>query len=114
MQAFLQKSILLTLLFTGHLVMAQVKFSATVSSAQISKNEFVQLRLLVENAKEVQQITPPDLKNFILVSGPSQESGMTSINGEVKQYIALNYILKPKSAGNFTIPPAYAKADGKE
>ena len=114
MQAFLQKSILLTLLFTGHLVMAQVKFSATVSSAQISKNEFVQLRLLVENVKEVQQITPPDLKNFILVSGPSQESGMTSINGEVKQYIALNYILKPKSTGNFTIPPAYAKADGKE
>ena len=114
MHAFLQRFFLTALLFTGHFAMAQVKFSATVSSPQISKNEFVQLRLTVENAKEVQQITPPDLKNFILISGPNQESGMTSINGDVKQYIALTYMLKPKRPGNFTIPSANAKADGKE
>ena len=53
MHAFLQRFFLTALLFTGHFAMAQVKFSATVSSPQISKNEFVQLRLTVENAKEV-------------------------------------------------------------
>jgi BatD DUF11 like domain len=114
MQAFLQKLILLLLIITGHFAMAQVKFSATVSAPQIAKNEFVQLRLTVENGKEVQQITPPDFKNFTVVSGPNQESGMTMINGDVKQYISLNYILKPKGPGNFTIAAATAKADGKE
>ncbi|MEY2918685.1 MAG: hypothetical protein RIS73_2399, partial [Bacteroidota bacterium] len=94
--------------------MAQIKFFASVSSAKISKNEFIQLRLTVENAKQVQQITPPDFKNFIIVSGPNQESGMTMVNADVKQYISLSYILKPKSAGNFTIASATAKADGKE
>jgi BatD DUF11 like domain len=114
MPTFLQKTILLFLLITSHTAMAQVKFSATVSAPQIAKNEFVQLRLTVENGKEVQQITPPDFKNFIVVSGPNQESGMTMINGDVKQYISLNYILKPKAPGNFTIAAATAKADGKE
>jgi BatD DUF11 like domain len=113
MQAFLQKTILLFLILTSHVAMAQVKFSATVSASQIAKNEFVQLRLTVENGKEVQQITPPDFKNFTVVSGPNQESGMTMINGDVKQYISLNYILKPKGPGNFTIAAATAKADGK-
>ena len=83
MHVFLQRFFLTALLFAGHIAMAQVKFSSTVSSPQISKNELVQLRLVVENAKEVQQITTPEFKNFILVSGPNQESGMTSINGDV-------------------------------
>jgi BatD DUF11 like domain len=113
MPTFLQKTILLFLILTSHVAMAQVKFSATVSASQIAKNEFVQLRLTVENGKEVQQITPPDFKNFTVVSGPNQESGMTMINGDVKQYISLNYILKPKGPGNFTIAAATAKADGK-
>lgn len=114
MQALLQKFILLFLLTMGQFAMAQVKFSATVSAPQISKNEFVQLRLVVENASEVQQISPPVLKNFLLVSGPNQESGMTSVNGDVKRYIALSYILKPKGPGTFNIPAAKAVADGKE
>jgi BatD DUF11 like domain len=113
MQASLQKIFLLFLIVTGHCLMAQVKFSATVSASQIAKNEFVQLRLTVENGKDVQQITPPDFKNFTVVSGPNQESGMTMINGDVKQYISLNYILKPKGPGNFSIAAATAKADGK-
>ncbi len=114
MPTLLQKTILFFLLVTCHTALAQVKFSAKASASQIAKNEFVQLRLTVENGKKVQQITPPDFKNFMVVSGPNQESGMTIINGDVKQYISLNYILKPKGPGNFTITAATAKVDGKE
>lgn len=114
MQSFLQKITLLFLFTGGRFAMAQLKFSASVSSPQISKNEFVQLKLTVENAKQVERINPPQFKNFTVVSGPNQESGMTMINGAVKQFIAINYILKPKSPGNFTIAAATAKADGKD
>lgn len=37
---------------------------------------------------------------------------MTMINGAVKKYIALNFVLKPKAVGNFIIRGALAKADG--
>lgn len=95
-------------------VYAQVKFTASFSAQQISKNEMVQLRLEVANARVVEQITPSAMPGFTVVSGPSQESGMTSVNGVVKQYVALSYILKPKAPGNYTIPAATAKADGNE
>ena len=111
MQPFLQKIIVLLFLLTGYFANAQIKFSASLTPAEIGKNEYTQLKLMVENANEVQQIVPPNLSNFIIISGPNQESGMTMINGAVKKYIALSFILKPKSTGTFTIMPAQAKAD---
>jgi hypothetical protein len=112
MQSFLQKIFFLLILLAGYATKAQVKFSASISPAEIGKDEYTQLKLMVENAAEVQQIIPPNLKNFIIVSGPNQESGMTMINGSVKKYIALNFVLKPKAVGNFIIRGALAKADG--
>ena len=93
---------------------AQVKFSASVTPDHIGKDEYAQLRLVVENAKDVQKILPPALNNFTIISGPNQESGMSMINGDVKKYIAVSFIIQPKSTGEFTIPSAHAQADGKE
>ena len=97
----------------GYSVMAQVKFTAKISPAVIGKDETAELKLLVENAGEVQQINPPVLDKFIIVSGPNQESGMESINGNTTQYTGITFILKPKSKGDFTIPSTTASADGK-
>lgn len=114
MEAGLQKILLLFLLFCGLITKAQVRFTASISPSEIGKNEYAQLKLMVENARDVQAIDPPLLRNFTIVSGPNQESGMSSVNGNVKRYIALNFILRPKSVGNFSIPPATAKADGAD
>ena len=114
MRSSLQKITFLFFLLTGYLAEAQVKFSASISPAQIGKNEFAQLKLTVENAGEVQQIKPPSLKDFIVISGPNQESGMSMVNGNVKRYIALSYVLKPKGVGNFSIPPVSATVDGTD
>jgi hypothetical protein len=111
MKQVLQKFIALLFLLTGYCANAQVKFSASISPAEIGKDEYAQLKLMVENANEVQQIVPPNLKDFIIISGPNHESGMTMSNGVVKKYIALSFILKPKATGNFTIPGTMAKAD---
>jgi hypothetical protein len=111
MQPFLRVIILLVFLQSVYFANAQVKFSASISPAEIGRDEYAQLKLMVENANEVQQIVPPNLRDFIIISGPNQENGMTMINGVVKKYIALSFILKPKSTGNFIILPAKAKAD---
>jgi BatD DUF11 like domain len=106
---------ILLLLFTGlyHSVTAQVKFTAKISPATIGKDETAELKLLVENAGDVQNILPPSLDKFIIISGPNQESGMESINGNTTQYSGITFILKPKGKGDFTIAPATASADGK-
>jgi len=92
---------------------AQVKFSAVCPNKQIGKNEYLQVQYIVENASNVEQIAPPSFKNFSIVSGPNQQSGMSNINGNVSQFIALEYILKPQRIGNFTFDPGTAVVDGK-
>ncbi|MBL0357683.1 MAG: protein BatD [Chitinophagaceae bacterium] len=90
-----------------------MKFSATINPGTIGKDEVAELKLMVENAGSVEQITPPSLNNFIVISGPNQESGMDMINGTTRQYIGITYLLKPKAKGDFIIGTASAKADGK-
>jgi hypothetical protein len=69
---------------------------------------------MVEIASNVVGIVPPSFRNFSIVSGPNQQSGMSDINGNVNRYVSISYYLKPESTGNFTIGVATAKADGKE
>lgn len=115
MNLFLQKILLTSLLL---LLMvypyAQVNISMSVSPSQIHKNEFTTLKISIENSNEVQQVTPPSFKDFIVLSGPNQESGMSSVNGNVKKYTALSFILKPKRPGKFSINAATVKIGGKE
>lgn len=111
MQQGLQKIIVLFFLLAGYCTYAQVKFTASLTPREIGRDAYAQLKLVVENANEVQQIVPPSLKDFIIISGPNQESGMTMVNGVVKKYIALSFILKPRATGNYTIGSALAKAD---
>lgn len=111
MKTGLQKIMLLLFMIAGYATHAQVRFVATLTPPVIGKDEYTQLKLSVENVNEVRQLSPPDLRNFIIVSGPIQQSGMTDDNGEVKNYFAITFILKPKAAGNFTIGPARASTD---
>ena len=93
---------------------AQVKFTAVASNKQIGKNDYLQVQFIVENAANIEQIVPPSFKNFLVVSGPNQQSGMSNVNGKIKQYVALDFTLKPQLTGKFIILPATAKVDGKD
>lgn len=103
----------LTANFMGNSSFAQAKFSAVCPNKTIGKNDLLQLKFKMENASSVESIVPPDFKNFNIVSGPSQESSTSNINGMVTQYVAIGFSLQPKKTGTFTIGPAKAVADGK-
>ncbi|MEO8412023.1 MAG: BatD family protein [Ginsengibacter sp.] len=92
----------------------QANFTVVCPQKQIGKNDYLQVQFKVANASSVESIDPPSFKNFSVVSGPNQESGMTNINGKVDQYVSIGFVLKPNATGKFTIGSATAKADGKE
>ena len=72
------------------------------------------MQFKVDHSLNVECINPPSFKNFSVVSGPNQESGMTSINGKVDQYVSIGFCIETQFNGQFTIRPATAKVDGKE
>ena len=94
-------------------IFAQVKFSAVCPNKQIGKNDYLQVQYIVENASNVEEIRPPSFDNFSVVSGPNQQTGMSNINGNITQFVSLEFILKPNRTGNFTLGPGTAKANGK-
>ncbi len=105
--------IIFLVLCAPYTLLCQTHFTAIVSPASIGKNETAELKFVIENASEANNFVTPSLKDFIILSGPNQESGMENNNGITKQYIGLTYIIKPRRKGNFTIGAATAKVDGK-
>ncbi len=87
-------------------------FTASAGANFVGKNGYVTIRYEIKdlNASSFQ---PPVFTDFDVVSGPNQESGMTSVNGAVTRYVALSFVLRPKKTGSFTIPPATIVANGK-
>ncbi len=106
--------VLLSGVFVNTKSFAQVKFSAICPSKKIGKNDYLQIQFMVQNASDVETIIPPSFKNFSIVSGPNQQSGMSIVNGKTDQYVAISFYLKPKAAGKYVIGPAIAKVNGKE
>ncbi|MEO7265473.1 MAG: BatD family protein, partial [Ferruginibacter sp.] len=66
------------------------------------------------NASDIESIQPPSLKKFRVISGPNQESGMSNINGVVKQYISLSFVLQPRQPGTIEIGTATAVVNGRK
>lgn len=107
MDTFLQKSFLgIIVLLIAVCTYGQEQVSMTISPSRINKNEYANLKIIIENSSQVRQVTPPSLKEFIVLSGPNQENGMSSVNGAVKRYTAVSFIVRPKRPGKITIEPA--------
>ncbi|MDP4148964.1 MAG: BatD family protein [Bacteroidota bacterium] len=105
--------LLLTIL-PGLLVSGQVKFTTVASGQEIGRSDYLKIEYVVENAKQIDQLEPPDFPGFTIVQGPMQSSGMTVINGNVSQSIGVSFVLQPEKTGKFTIQGATANVDGKK
>lgn len=105
--------IVLIALFTCLIASGQVKFTTIASSQEIGRGDFLQVEFVVENAKQIDQLNPPDFPGFQVAQGPIQSSGMSIVNGNMSQYKALSFVLQPVKTGKFTIQGASAVVDGK-
>lgn len=92
---------------------AQAKFTTVVNETQPALNEYIQVEYTVEDAKSVENISPPQFKNFRLIQGPIQSSGMSITNGALSQFKSISYVLQPLIAGKLLVPGALAVVDGK-
>jgi hypothetical protein len=101
-------------LLPGLWASGQVKFTTVVSSQDVGKSDYLQVEFVVENARQIDDLTPADFPGFRIVQGPIQSSGMSIVNGNMSQYKALSFVLEPTKTGHFTIGGASATVDGKQ
>ncbi|MBS1660469.1 MAG: BatD family protein, partial [Bacteroidetes bacterium] len=99
-------------LLPGLFVSGQVKFTTVVSSEEVGQKDYLEVEYVVENAKQIDDLTPPTFAGFRIIQGPIQSSGMSIVNGAVSQYKALSFVLQPARTGKFSIGGASATVDG--
>lgn len=84
-----------------------IEFSAKASKQTVAADEAFRLTYSTNVQAD---FTPPDLKDFKLLSGPSSSSqtSVSIINGQMKQSVSMIWtlIVRPKKEGEFTVPPA--------
>jgi BatD DUF11 like domain len=98
----------------GLIATGQVKFTTVVSSQDVGLNEYLQVEFVVENARQIDALNPPEFPGFTIAQGPIQSSGMSVINGNMSQYKGLSFVLQPTKTGKFIIPGASAVVDGQQ
>lgn len=92
---------------------AQVNFYTDVSSNELNIQGQLTFRIVFENAENIQRITPPLFRDFIVLRGPSQEEGEFTIKGNKLKYQGFVYTLKPRKAGKLRIEAAQSIIAGK-
>ncbi len=90
-------------IFLNASLIAQTKFTASISPSEATKNEYITLKLTVQNGENIRSIIPPNLSDFIVVSGPNKEQSSVNINGVVTESFSESYILQAKKLGSFII-----------
>ncbi len=102
----------LTFLLVG-VAKGQISVSALAVPAEASLDEYINYKIIIENTLNVEEVIPPSLRSFSLVSPPTQQEGINNINGQISRYIAIGFILKPVKRGRFTIDPAKVRVGNK-
>ena len=113
MRPVLRYSLLLFFISLSVMVSAQVKLYTTIHPETIHKDELATFRIIIEGSKDLQHISPPDFKDFIVISGPNEQSGNVLINGATAHYLSLSFILQPRHAGTLKIGKTEIREKGK-
>lgn len=109
----LLSNILLTVfLITGHLAMAQVRFTASVNKNHVGKNEEFTLQFTV-NAMG-RNFQAPDLSDFYVLRGPSRSQSTQIINFERSEEMSISYVLRAKTTGMLSIGAGTIEVGGTE
>ncbi len=101
------KKIFLIVILLQTISLAQ-SFNASVSSTKVGISDQFQVSFTFEgdDINSLKNFSPPDFKNFLVLSGPNQSTSMQIINGAVSASLTYSYYLQPRDVGNFTIGSA--------
>lgn len=110
----MKKQLLTTIFFLCTILslVAQNSFTASINKNKVGINEQFSLTFTVNASSK--NFTPPNLSNFIVLSGPNTSSSTTIINGKISKENSFTYYLRAKKIGIFTITSASIFVDGKK
>lgn len=90
----------------------EATLTATVSKNKLGVNQRLKIEFAI-NQQGADHFKPPNFRNFRVVGGPSQSISQSWIGGKASFIQSYSYIIQPKKKGEFMIPSASIKLNGK-
>lgn len=103
--------ILILFLLLQGVLYAQPKMTVQVDEKVIALNDYLHIQYTIENAEKINRFIPPDFRGFKVIQGPDYTSGWTLVNGNMKEYTSISFVLVPARKGKWVIKPASANVD---
>lgn len=101
---------LFSILTSSILTAQDATFTVKVSTDSLLMDNYVEVSFTLKNATAA-NFQPPSFEGFTVISGPSQASSFSSVNGVVTQSVTYSYHLMPIDIGNYYIDPASIETD---
>ena len=95
------------------LLNGQISFEAVSDAREVFLDGEVEVSFVLRNAMG-NKFTPPDFKDFTVLSGPNQSSRSSLVNGVRSTELGISFILRPKRKGLLTIGSASVEVDKKK
>ncbi len=91
-------------------------FTASVSNTTVSQNEQfeVSFTFAAQDVNGIKSFEQPDLRDFVILSGPNQSTSLQFINGAASGSMTYSYYLRCPKLGKFTIGSASVEYNGKK
>jgi hypothetical protein len=80
--------------------------SASATSVGLNDRFEVSFTFSGQDINGLKNFSPPDFKNFLILSGPNQSTSMQIINGARSGSVSYSYYLQPRNLGKYTIGSA--------
>ncbi len=103
------KSIIFIILLFSISFAEKINFSASVDKNHITSQDIITYSVVIEGAKDFPNITKPNIKDFVIISGPSLSSNFSMINGSVSVSKTFSWRLAPVKSGDLVIEPIKVK-----
>ena len=97
-------------LLVSNVLFAQVSFTAQVSRNSIGINQRVEVSFTIN--EDGDNFSPPDFKDFSVVSGPMHSVSQSWVNGKTSFRKSYSYFLAPSKKGTLTVGAASIEYKG--
>ena len=91
----------------------EVVFTTVPAARKVGIQDPFEVQYVLRNVRNVETFSLPQMRDLQVLSGPSQRTQYSEINGQRSVTLVLTYVFRPRKTGAVTIPGGIAISDGR-
>lgn len=92
----------------------EIVFATMPAAKRVGIQDPFEVRYVIQNARRVESFNLPQMRDLQVLSGPSQSTQFSEVNGHRTVTLELTYVFKARKKGNVTIPGGIINVEGRE